>query len=371
MIYHVCNNFCNSLVHANLIAALSKKNNDHHFVFVPVRKKELINRNDISSDSIDVKYRMCARNYLKYFPLLKVLASFFCFLFALKGRVMPSGSKIIAHNLWSDGMVAFLVSKLKGIDLILTARSTDIYTFLPKLPWYRFLVKLAIRRSKVLIFISEAHRARFQVSYPNLYNNAHLVKVIPNGIDNFWIDNSYKPETPANSAEKIVIYAGSFIKRKNLTATFNSVKAARIKDSSLKLTLVGGSESAFLNLTGEKIVPSWLRVIPYVQKEELINLYRASSVFLMPSWHETFGLVYLEALSQGCALIYTKDEGIDGFFDNVDFAVGVKPTDVQSIAEVILALTDKYPSGVPFVLRQNIIENSSWGKVAKSYGPFL
>ena len=37
----------------------------------------------------------------------------------------------------------------------------------------------------------------------------------------------------------------------------------------------------------------------------------------MLSKKETFGLVYIESLSQGTPIIYTKGEGIDGYFRDV------------------------------------------------------
>lgn len=35
----------------------------------------------------------------------------------------------------------------------------------------------------------------------------------------------------------------------------------------------------------------------------------------MPSFHETFGLVYLEALSQHLVIVYTRGLGVDGMLD--------------------------------------------------------
>lgn len=36
----------------------------------------------------------------------------------------------------------------------------------------------------------------------------------------------------------------------------------------------------------------------------------------MPSYHETFGLVYIEALTQHLAIVYTKGQGVDGMLDS-------------------------------------------------------
>ena len=48
---------------------------------------------------------------------------------------------------------------------------------------------------------------------------------------------------------------------------------------------------------------------------EVITLGQ-SDVFVLPSVNETFGMVYLEAMSQGCIPIGTSGEGIDGIIEN-------------------------------------------------------
>lgn len=61
---------------------------------------------------------------------------------------------------------------------------------------------------------------------------------------------------------------------------------------------------------------------------------RSCSVFAMPSIFETFGLVYLEALSQNLPVVYTKGQGIDGMFDNT-VGIGVDPLSVEEIKNAI------------------------------------
>lgn len=47
-----------------------------------------------------------------------------------------------------------------------------------------------------------------------------------------------------------------------------------------------------------------------MDKTKIIDVYRDSDIFVMPSKFETFGLVYVEALTQGLHLIYTKGQGL-------------------------------------------------------------
>lgn len=41
-------------------------------------------------------------------------------------------------------------------------------------------------------------------------------------------------------------------------------------------------------------------------------MFAESDIFVMVSHSETFGLVYIEALSQGLPILYTRGQGIDG-----------------------------------------------------------
>lgn len=82
----------------------------------------------------------------------------------------------------------------------------------------------------------------------------------------------------------------------------------------------------------------------------------------MISHIETFGLVYIEALSQGKPLLYTKGQGIDSLFD---FSIGekVKSTDMKDIEGRIQdLLVNRYES-------INLIDfnNFRWSNIAKNY----
>ena len=62
----------------------------------------------------------------------------------------------------------------------------------------------------------------------------------------------------------------------------------------------------------------------------------------MPSFTETFGLVYAEALSQGLPLIYTKGEGFDKVFPEKHIGVSVNPNNPKDIANAINYIIDNY-----------------------------
>lgn len=61
----------------------------------------------------------------------------------------------------------------------------------------------------------------------------------------------------------------------------------------------------------EKIDKS-VKFTGYLPHSEVLAKMRESDIFILPSTVETFGMVYLEAMSQGCITVCTKDDGISG-----------------------------------------------------------
>ena len=84
----------------------------------------------------------------------------------------------------------------------------------------------------------------------------------------------------------------------------------------------------------------------------------------MPSKGETFGLVYIEALTQGLPIIYSINDGIYGYFDK-SFGEAVNPNKMDSISAGIKKIIynyDKYDFNI-----KEIIANHNWQEIAKKY----
>jgi Glycosyltransferase len=79
-------------------------------------------------------------------------------------------------------------------------------------------------------------------------------------------------------------------------------------------------------------------------KEKLKGFYDQADVFVMPSFRESFGTVYVEALSQGLPIIYTRGQGIDGYFDQGTVGYSCDPQNVDEIVTAIITIKDNYLS---------------------------
>jgi glycosyltransferase involved in cell wall biosynthesis len=100
-------------------------------------------------------------------------------------------------------------------------------------------------------------------------------------------------------------------------------------------------------------------------KKRLKNIYQSADIFAMPSRNETFGLVYVEAMLQSLPILYTQNEGIDGFYaENIGEKVS-RHADVEEIEHSLLRIMNNYSSyRIPL---EKLIHNHNWKNIALDY----
>lgn len=254
---------------------------------------------------------------------------------------------IHAYTLFTDGNVARILSKKYGVPYVVAIRNTDVNDFFKKMIFLRNRGVHIMEEAKKIFFLSNAYRKTvFDKYIPNdlkckIYNKT---EIIPNGIDDFWINNlfynrNFNHITSQISEKRIkLLYVGVVDKNKNITLTCNAIDILKNKGWSIEFTVVGKIKDQSLF----KKIESKINYIPMQSKEKLISIYRDSDIFVMPSITETFGLVYAEAMSQGLPVIYTKGQGFDEQFDDGYIGFNCSSYDAGDLAEKIVSICKNY-----------------------------
>jgi len=86
-------------------------------------------------------------------------------------------------------------------------------------------------------------------------------------------------------------------------------------------------------------------VLGYQSREDLAALFAGADVFAMPSLVEGFGLVYLEALAQGCHVLCTANTGLPDLRLDDQAATLVEPGDLAGLSRALHALAGRARSG--------------------------
>lgn len=206
-----------------------------------------------------------------------------------------------------------------------------------------------MKDAKAVFFLSDSYRKQVIEKYVDKKDRKQILDksyIIPNGIDIFWHKNIYRNNDLNSKIENIrekkieLIYVGNINKNKNIITTCHAIEKLEKKGWIIDFIVAGKIKD---NSVYNKI-KSKIKYKGIVNKEQLIELYRHADIFVMPSYNETFGLVYAEAISQGLPVIYTKGQGFDGQFKDGKVGYSVIPNDENTIADAIEKISQKYYS---------------------------
>jgi glycosyltransferase involved in cell wall biosynthesis len=363
-ILHIANGYVDSSLYRHFFTMLGKYPLNQA-VFIPIRKKSQTGILKPEVRTIETHYRIIVNSFLyRLFFHLKIRKE----LEALSSSVNISEYQIIhAHTLFSDGAVANALYKKFNIPYIIAVRNTDINVFLKYLLHLKRTGREIILNSEKIIFLSISYKTRLVNYYKDISDIIEAKSVvIPNGIDEFWYNN--KPEIKIPKEKIELIFAGEIRWNKNI---HNVIKAIERLMPSLDINFNVVGEG----LNDERwylIFLKWLilrkphiRILKAVPKEELILMYKAALIFIMPSFKESFGLVYAEALSQNIPVIYSNKEGFDGWFDAGKIGYPVDPRSSLDIADKIMLILDNY-----YEIQTNIVSAGrcfSWNTICEKY----
>lgn len=360
---HVNSYYIGSKIYKNLYEKLDS-NCISQNVFVPVKNEDEKQNNYIDLKNGEIYYKNTFNTLDRILYFTKINKSYNSLIVNIE---FDNIQLVHAHSLFVNGGIAYKLKKEKNIDYIVAVRSTDVKTFFKKMIHLRKRGINILKKAKKIIFISPAYKKLLLNKYIPKNLNISIDKksvVIPNGINDFWLENSYK-NTKINKKDINLVYAGKFIKRKQIDKSIQAVKKLNNKGYNVKLNIIGKGKREKEIKTKISRNPELFNLYGYMSQEELLKIYRNSDIFIMPSYHETFGLVYIEAMSQGLPIIYSKNEGVDGYFDIRSVGYAVDPNDINEITNKIQLIVKKYSR-----LSKNAVKEAqrfSWHKVSNQY----
>jgi glycosyltransferase involved in cell wall biosynthesis len=193
--------------------------------------------------------------------------------------------------------------------------------------WQRTMLPAIARRARVVITVSAFSRRELQEL---LAVDAH---VVPGGVDRRFHPNA-DPE-PAKAAlgltRPYVLTVASRTARKNLSSL--DATRRRLGNEGIDLVAAGGERPQF---AGEAASPA--SPLGHVPDDHLPGLYAGASAFVLPSWHEGFGLTCLEAMACGVPVVAARAGALPETCG--DAARYADPADPQEIAAQVLAAID-------------------------------
>ena len=337
MVLYIDGNYPLHSLHRELVNGLADLGNEM-IVYVPMKGNELEGKYNSDHPGVKVVYSNILNNIdrIAFIPKIYKLVS------DVEKKIdMSKIDCILAGTVYSDGGVAYLLHKKYNIPFSVAVRETDVTYHMKWRPYLNSFVKGILKEATNVIFISPSYKKYFE----KFACDEKKYVTIPNGVNDYWFignDRERRIHDPVS-----LIFVGEISKRKNVTTIIYVISELKKSGLYALLHVVGsGNEeqkckdlASKLGVSDNIAFHGWQN-----SKEGIKEFYDQADIFVMPSLRETFGTVYIEAISQGLPVIYTKNQGIDGYFKQGTVGFACDPRNAYDIKDAVIKTIQNYKS---------------------------
>ena len=233
------------------------------------------------------------------------------------------GIDLVHTHTWYVSMAGYLAKKLYGVPFVLTTHSLE-----PLRAWKAeqlgngyamssWMERTAILDADAIVAVSNGTKADILRAYPDV--NPDRIHVIYNGIDldeyQKTTDTTALTDYGVDPAVPYVLFVGRITRQKGVT---HLVDAIRYLPPETQVVLCAGAPdtpeiAAEMREKVEEARKAHPRIVwieKMVTRQETIQLYSHARVFCCPSVYEPFGIINLEAMACGAAVVASATGGI-------------------------------------------------------------
>ena len=294
-------------------------------------------------------------------------------LIALVGQIRKFQPDVINYHFPDDSSV-YVYLAISHYPLILNIHGNDLQIFGRK-PWYRFFLKKLVRSAKSIVVNSGYIKDELGKGFPEAQEKT---QIIPNGVgEEFFSLGKDGPCEGAFSSlpkgrvfpDRYTLFLGRLVPKKGVDVLIRAFAKAR---NELKNGLViagdGPERTKLENIVREANLERRVTFTGNQTGQAKLDLIRKADFAVIPSRREPFGLVTLELMAAGKAIIASRTGGLKELLENGQTALLFESENIEDLAEKMIEL-EKDPE-----LRKRLGEagrlkaqNYRWEKIASRY----
>jgi len=272
---------------------------------------------------------------LKNNKLIYMLVPFFLVaqMFAIWKKLSDKKYDLIhAHWIIPQGFLCVVICKYfikKSPKILCTSHGSDLFALQS-----RFIS--AIRRWTLeyvdsMTVVSEYMKSLCLID-SDMSNKVHVCSM---GVD---LKGHFIPKKDIYRDRYRIIFVGRLVEKKGIAYLLDAIKKLINKFEKINLIVVGdGSDRSMLeNKCKDLMIEQHVKFQGSVSQDELPGLYSSASIFVMPSIdQEGLGLVAVEAMGCGCAVITSALGSVNDIIEDGVNGIMVESGDSTSLAETI------------------------------------
>ena len=363
-ILHLINDY-NQSVYTKFLKNLDNEYENEVFIF---------NKNH---SKFEVKFPNKTYHYfvnIFFYTLLRIFIPYKNLIVSKKLKKVIKDSKyhlIHAHTLFSSGGSARKLKK--QVKYVVTVRSSDINYIWKFFPWLRSYGRKILTDSAKVICLSPWQKNKILGFFPDSQKKKieKKIVVIPSGIDDFWFQD--QSEYQEGAKKNTLLFVGELAPNKNVHMLIHVQSVLQKRNINYDLKIIGGSNEKYINRLYVYLLKLYVKIkkinvffigeVP--DKAILKRFYQSAKIFIMLSKKETFGLTYIESISQGTPIIYVENQGIDGLIKDGEVGLRVSHNNTEKIIQSIIKINENYNDLHKACLVEK--DNYSWYKIIILY----
>jgi glycosyltransferase involved in cell wall biosynthesis len=273
---------------------------------------------------------------------------------------------IHAHWLIPQGLISVFILRYlyKATPKILcTSHGGDLFSF--QSTFFNKIQKWVLNNSDGITVVSE-HMRKICLHITNIEEKIYVCSM---GVD---LMNAFIPLENVRRDSNKILFVGRLVEKKGVTVLLNATHSVVRKYPELKLVIVGdGPERGKLEtLCKELNIEHAVEFFGALKQNQLPEIYSSASIVVMPSNdQEGLGLVAIEAMGCGCAVIASSLPAVEDIVENGVNGVLVKPGNSIELAYAIenLLVNAKLKIKIASKARQTVIKKFDWQIIANKY----
>jgi glycosyltransferase involved in cell wall biosynthesis len=270
---------------------------------------------------------------------------------------------IHAHMALPAGYAAMLLSKKYKKPLVTTFQGTDL--------------DITIHRNRQCFnAIHEVFKNSAKVIAPSphlretLYQQMGISsEIISYGIYKEEVFTSNTSLSEQHQGRSIILSVSRLWRSKGIDLNLKAIAKLESKYPNIYYWIIGeGAERARLTKLVEDLnLQNKVEFLGQLPHQKVMEYMSVCDIFSLPSWQETLGLVYLEAMAHGKPIIGCQGQGVDGIITERETGFLARPRDVNSLVEAIdllLGCPEK-AKAIGEQARKLVLDNYTWERNAE------
>jgi glycosyltransferase involved in cell wall biosynthesis len=280
---------------------------------------------------------------------------------------------IHCHKLTFEGVIGYYLSRELDLPMICSIRGDTDFKLIRFKPAYRSLYRNILHHSRGALFIAPWSKFKLESMWPA--DVPSLSAVLPNIVE---LPTGAASAATHSSYQLATVFHLKDYRRKNVFRLIDAVDTCIEQGIDTSLDIIGGGDDVARQILQRYIDktrhPQKFRLLGHRSHDQLVACLGQYVALVLPSFPETFGMVYLEALYAGIPFLHSRNAGVDGYFAGKNVSISVDHNSRESIRDgiaTLIAQQAQFRESVHALMTSSFMDQFKTVNICNAYMQFL